>query len=48
MITTVKSLGTNVLERIGHTPLVRLERLTKHLPGVQILARQSGRTLEDR
>ena len=39
MITTVKPLGTNILERIGNTPLVRLEALTAHLPGIQILGK---------
>ena len=41
MITSVKPLGTSILERIGNTPLVRLERLTAHLPGSSDLG-QSG------
>ncbi len=31
--------GSSLLERIGNTPLLRLDRLTKHLPGVQIVAK---------
>lgn len=52
MITTVKSLGTSILERIGNTPLVRLERLAAHLPGVQILGKAEwanpGGSVKDR
>src|ERR1700678_324888 len=52
MITTVKSLGTTILERIGNTPLVRLETLTAHLPGVQILGKAEwtnpGGSVKDR
>jgi cysteine synthase B len=52
MITSVKQLGTTILERIGNTPLVRLERLTAHLPGVQILGKAEwtnpGGSVKDR
>jgi cysteine synthase B len=52
MITTVKQLGTSILERVGNTPLVRLERLTAHLPGVQILGKAEwanpGGSVKDR
>jgi S-sulfo-L-cysteine synthase (O-acetyl-L-serine-dependent) len=52
MITTVKSLGSTILERIGNTPLVRLEKLTAHLPGVQILGKAEwtnpGGSVKDR
>jgi S-sulfo-L-cysteine synthase (O-acetyl-L-serine-dependent) len=52
MITSVKQLGTNILERIGNTPLVRLETLTAHLPGVQILGKAEwtnpGGSVKDR
>jgi S-sulfo-L-cysteine synthase (O-acetyl-L-serine-dependent) len=52
MITTVKPLGTSILERIGHTPLVRLEGLTAHLPGIQILGKAEwanpGGSVKDR
>jgi cysteine synthase B len=52
MITTVKPLGTTILERIGNTPLVRLERLTDHLPGIQILGKAEwanpGGSVKDR
>src|SRR5271163_2873798 len=52
MITSVKQLGTTILERIGNTPLVRLETLTAHLPGVQILGKAEwtnpGGSVKDR
>jgi cysteine synthase B len=52
MITSVKTLGTTILERIGNTPLVRLEALTAHLPGVQILGKAEwtnpGGSVKDR
>jgi cysteine synthase B len=52
MITTVKPLGTSILERIGNTPLVRLERITAHLPGIQILGKAEwanpGGSVKDR
>ncbi|HVJ09016.1 MAG TPA: PLP-dependent cysteine synthase family protein [Acidisarcina sp.] len=34
-----KTLGTSLLERIGNTPLLPLDKLTAHLPGVQILGK---------
>ena len=52
MITTTKSLGTTLLERVGNTPLVRFERLTAHLPGIQILGKAEwanpGGSVKDR
>src|SRR5271154_1084044 len=52
MITTVKPLGSTILERIGNTPLVRLDRLTDHLPGIQILGKAEwanpGGSVKDR
>src|ERR1700721_4032305 len=42
MITTVKPLGTSILQRIGNTPLVRLDRLTAELPRIQILGKAEG------
>ncbi|HEY1965945.1 MAG TPA: pyridoxal-phosphate dependent enzyme, partial [Acidobacteriaceae bacterium] len=52
MITTVKQFGTTILERIGNTPLVRLEPLTAHLPGIQILGKAEwtnpGGSVKDR
>jgi S-sulfo-L-cysteine synthase (O-acetyl-L-serine-dependent) len=52
MITTLKPLGTTILERVGHTPLVRLERLSAHLPGIQILGKAEwanpGGSVKDR
>ncbi len=52
MATLTNSLGTALLERIGNTPLVRLERITAHLPGVQILGKAEwvnpGGSVKDR
>ena len=52
MITTTKTLGTSILERIGNTPLVRLDGLTAHLPGTQILGKAEwanpGGSVKDR
>jgi cysteine synthase B len=45
-------LGTGVLERIGNTPLIRLEKIAAHLPGVQILGKAEwvnpGGSVKDR
>jgi len=52
MIATTRSLGVTLLERIGNTPLLSLERLTAHLPGVQILGKvewaNPGGSIKDR
>ncbi len=44
--------GTTLLERIGNTPLLRLERIAAALPGVQILAKAEwmnpGGSVKDR
>ncbi|MGA1983984.1 MAG: pyridoxal-phosphate dependent enzyme [Acidobacteriaceae bacterium] len=57
MIATTQSLGTQslgvtLLDRIGNTPLLRLGRLTAHLPGVQILGKvewvNPGGSIKDR
>jgi cysteine synthase B len=52
MITTVKPLGTSILQRIGNTPLVRLEPITADLPGIQILGKAEwanpGGSVKDR
>src|SRR6185503_3045119 len=52
MITSTKSLGSTILQRIGNTPLVRLERLSSHIPGVQILGKAEwtnpGGSVKDR
>jgi S-sulfo-L-cysteine synthase (O-acetyl-L-serine-dependent) len=46
------TLGTGLMERIGNTPLVRLDRLTADLPGVQILGKAEwtnpGGSVKDR
>jgi cysteine synthase B len=50
--TPSKSLGTTLLERIGNTPLIRLDQLTAHLPGIQILGKAEwmnpGGSVKDR
>ncbi|HEY4355148.1 MAG TPA: cysteine synthase family protein [Acidobacteriaceae bacterium] len=47
-----KIFGSALLDRIGNTPLVRLDRLTKHLPGIQILGKAEwanpGGSVKDR
>lgn len=46
------ALGSGILDRIGNTPLVRLERVTAHLPGIQILGKAEwanpGGSVKDR
>ncbi|MGB9031541.1 MAG: cysteine synthase family protein [Acidobacteriaceae bacterium] len=46
------ALGDRLLDRIGNTPLVRLERLSSDLPGVQILGKAEwtnpGGSVKDR
>jgi cysteine synthase B len=52
MIATAKSLGSSIIERIGNTPLVRLDRLTDQMPGIQIIAKAEwanpGGSVKDR
>jgi S-sulfo-L-cysteine synthase (O-acetyl-L-serine-dependent) len=56
MITTVKPLGSTILERIGNTPLIRLDGLIAHLgdaaSGIQILGKAEwanpGGSVKDR
>ena len=52
MIATAKSLGSSILERIGNTPLVRLDRLTDQMPGIQIVGKAEwanpGGSVKDR
>jgi len=52
VMTETKTLGTTVLERIGNTPLVRLEHLTAKMPGIQILGKAEwmnpGGSVKDR
>lgn len=47
-----KPLGTTLLDRIGNTPLVRMERITAHLPGIQVLGKAEwanpGGSVKDR
>lgn len=46
------SLGTTLFDRIGNTPLLRLDRLTAHLPGIQVLGKAEwvnpGGSVKDR
>ena len=46
------SFGTALLDRIGNTPLVRMDRIAAHLPGIQILAKAEwvnpGGSVKDR
>ncbi|HEX3473344.1 MAG TPA: cysteine synthase family protein [Silvibacterium sp.] len=45
-------LGSALLERIGNTPLIRLERIAAHMPGIQILGKAEwanpGGSVKDR
>ena len=45
-------LGTGLLDRVGNTPLVRLQKIAAHLPGVQILGKAEwanpGGSVKDR
>jgi S-sulfo-L-cysteine synthase (O-acetyl-L-serine-dependent) len=47
-----RQLGTQSIEQIGNTPLVRMERLSSEFPGVQILAKAEwhnpGGSVKDR
>jgi len=47
-----RQLGKTILDRIGNTPLLRLDHLTAHLPGVQILGKAEwmnpGGSVKDR
>src|SRR6202453_1874335 len=46
------TLGTSILDRIGNTPLLRLNRLTAHLPGITLLGKAEwanpGGSVKDR
>lgn len=50
--TMTKPLGSTLLGRIGNTPLVRIERLVAHLPGIQLLGKAEwvnpGGSIKDR
>jgi cysteine synthase B len=47
-----KILGSSLLDRIGNTPLIRLDSLTTHLPGIQLLGKAEwanpGGSVKDR
>jgi cysteine synthase B len=52
VMTATATLGTTLLDRIGNTPMVRLEQLTRAMPGVQILGKAEwanpGGSVKDR
>jgi len=52
MIATARSYGLTLLERIGNTPLINLDRLTTHLPGIHIVGKAEwanpGGSVKDR
>ena len=52
VLTGNKTLGDGLLERIGNTPLLRLERLAEGMPGIQILGKAEwanpGGSVKDR
>jgi S-sulfo-L-cysteine synthase (O-acetyl-L-serine-dependent) len=49
---STRKLGVGLLERIGNTPLLRLDRITAHLPGIQLLGKvewvNPGGSIKDR
>ena len=49
---TPRNLGSSILERIGNTPLLRLDRLTADLPGITLLGKAEwanpGGSVKDR
>src|ERR1700689_5752663 len=49
---TPRTLGTSILERIGNPPLLGLDRLTAHLPGITLLGKAEwanpGGSVKDR
>lgn len=52
MIAADKTIGLGLLERIGNTPLLRLDGLTRDLPGIQIVGKAEwanpGGSVKDR
>jgi S-sulfo-L-cysteine synthase (O-acetyl-L-serine-dependent) len=50
--TATRTLGASLLERIGNTPLLRLDSLTKELPGITLLGKAEwanpGGSVKDR
>src|ERR1700685_1333277 len=49
---TPRALGSSILERMGNTPLLRLDGLTAHLPGIVLLGKAEwanpGGSVKDR
>ncbi|WP_419804258.1 PLP-dependent cysteine synthase family protein [Terriglobus sp.] len=52
VLTTATTLGSSVLDRIGNTPMVRLDRIVAHLPGITLLGKAEfanpGGSVKDR
>ena len=52
MISAVKALGTTISDRVGNTPLIRLDNVAPHLEGIQILGKAEwanpGGSVKDR
>ena len=50
--TTQTQLGTSLIDRIGNTPLLRLDQLVVHLPNIQLLGKAEwanpGGSVKDR
>ena len=50
--TAIQPVGSTILERIGNTPLLRLDELTRTMPGIQILGKAEwvnpGGSVKDR
>jgi len=51
-VATARALGTSLVERIGNTPLIRLERVGREFPGVEFYAKAEwynpGGSVKDR
>ena len=52
LVSDTRPLGVRSLERVGNTPLLRLERITRDLPGIEILGKAEwvnpGGSVKDR
>jgi cysteine synthase B len=51
-VSAARTLGSSISDRIGNTPLLRLDRLTAHLPGITLLGKAEwanpGGSVKDR
>jgi cysteine synthase B len=52
VVEEVRTLGVRSLQRVGNTPLLRLERITRDLPGIEVLGKAEwvnpGGSVKDR